>query len=67
MAKLSCAMDQRLRLARNVVTAAALVLVPTAALSAGSRVALALAVAEAAVLAIVTGYAVYLGIYRYPR
>jgi hypothetical protein len=41
--------------------------VPTAVLAVGSRIFVALAVLEAAVLAISTAYAVYLGLYRFPR
>lgn len=60
-------MDRRLTLARAVTAAATIVLLPTALLAIGSRRFLALAVLEAAILALATAYAVYLGVYRYPR
>lgn len=60
-------MDHRLRVARVIAAAAVLALVPIAILAAGSRVFTALAVVDTAVLAMATAYAVYLGLYRYPR
>ncbi len=60
-------MDQGLTAARAVVVAAAVVLVPTTLLAVGSRLFLALAVVEAAVLAAATAFAVFVGLYRYPH
>ena len=60
-------MDRRLNVARAVAVAATVLLVPTAAVAIVSRVFLPIAVLEAAILAIATAYAVYLGVYRYPR
>jgi hypothetical protein len=60
-------MDRRLSVARSVAAAATTALIPTAAFAAGSRMFTALAVFEAALLAVATAYAVYLGLYRYPR
>jgi hypothetical protein len=45
----------------------AIALLPTALLPAGSRVFAAFATLEAALLAVATAYAVYVGLYRYPR
>jgi hypothetical protein len=60
-------MDRRLSVARTVAIAASLALIPTVALALNSRLFAALAVIEAAFLASATAYAVYLGLYRYPR
>ncbi len=53
--------------ARAVAAAALVALLPTCLFTASSRVVVALAVVEAAILAVATAYAVYLGIYRFPR
>lgn len=60
-------MDYRLRLVRVITAVTVLALVPIAVLAARSRIFTALAVLDTAVLAIATAYAVYLGLYRYPR
>jgi hypothetical protein len=60
-------MDRRLAAARLAAAAAAVALVPTVFLAVDSRLFAALAVLEAASLAIATMYAVFLGVYRYPR
>ncbi len=67
VAKVSYAMERRLSMARATAAAALAALFPTVVLATGSRVFVALAVVEAAVLALATAYAVYLGLYRYPR
>ncbi len=59
--------DFPLRVVRTIVAGAVTLLVPTTVAATQSRVFLALAVLETAVLAIATAYAVYLGIYRYQR
>jgi hypothetical protein len=60
-------MDRRLIVARAAAATATLALVPTIVLGVSSRVFVALAVIEAAVLAMSTAYAVFIGLYRYPR
>jgi hypothetical protein len=60
-------MDRRLFAARAIALAATAALVPTAVLAAGSRLAAALAIVETALLAGATAYAVYVGLYRFPR
>jgi multidrug transporter EmrE-like cation transporter len=60
-------MDRRLAVTRAVALTATLALLPTVVFASRSRVFLAVAVLEAAVLAVSTAYAVYLGLYRFPR
>jgi hypothetical protein len=63
-------MDRRLTVARIVAAAALTLLVPTAVLCALSPAAppvVSAGVIESALLAAATAYAMYLGIYRYPR
>jgi hypothetical protein len=60
-------MDRRLATARVAAAAAAVALVPTVVLAVDSRLFTAIAVIEAAILAISTMYAVYVGLYRYHR
>ena len=52
---------------RIVAAGAAIVLVPAALGAIVSRAILVLAVLDTAILAVATAYAVYLGVYRYPR
>ncbi len=54
-------------IARAVAVAATLGLLPTIVLASNSRLFVALAILEAAILASATAYAVYLGLYRFPR